>query len=114
MSRPGAPEPKNWATNSLRNGLVSQSGGWSIFPALGHPDESDWMSQHAVVQWSDSRSILLAFIQSHLISLLPDRKSMNFWSKAYDTGVSAEDAELAKNQIRPPALSKDRTKTSLC
>jgi putative transposase len=41
MSRPGASEPKNWATNNLRSGLVSQvaggllsrfGSGWSMSP----------------------------------------------------------------------------------
>ena len=110
MSRPGASEPKNWATNNLRNGLVSQVAGGLLFRF--------WVTQTnrigCQIMRLHSRLILLAFIQSHLISFLLDRKSMNFWSKVCDTGVSAEDAELAQNQIQPPALSKDRTKTSLC
>src|SRR5713101_3927860 len=54
MSRPGASEPKNWATNRLSNGLVSQVAGGLLFrfwvrlvdesasgPPVGHTSRAD-------------------------------------------------------------------------
>ena len=106
----GGPKTKNWTTNNSRNWLVSQVAGGLPVRFGGPPtnrDESDWMSNDALVQQID-----LALIQSDLISLLLDSRVDDSLVKTCDTGVSGEDADLAQIQI-PPTGTIQNQRTAL-
>ncbi len=73
MSRPGASEPKNWATNNLRNGLVFQVAGGLLFRF--------WVTRTnrigCQIMRLHSRSILLACVHSISLDLIPTRSQIN-------------------------------------